>query len=98
MIQTLSPLASKSSEQSSAKVLCLYTNSSSQLRIAKINNIQNCKFERVVFPGERLLFEAVLDAKLEIYIGRMGQVILVETINCDRLRVDEESSVLVSKT
>lgn len=89
MVQTASPLASKSSEQSSENILCLYGNYTSQLQIAKINNIQGCKLERVVFPGERVLFEALPEAELEIHEGMKGKGYLAEKINCTRLRVNE---------
>lgn len=88
MVQTVSSLASKSSEQYSDGILCLYSNYTSQLQIAKMNNIQNCKFERVVFPGQRLLFEAVPEAQLEIYTGMMGKAYLADKINCSCLRVE----------
>jgi hypothetical protein len=45
-------------------------------------------FERVVFPGQRLLFEAIGDALLEIHCGVMASSILSDTIPCDRLRIE----------
>ena len=89
MVQTVSPLASKSSLASSDNILCMYSNYTNQLQIAKINNIQSCQLERVVFPGERLLFEAVPEAQLEIHKGMMGKAYLADTINCAHLRVNE---------
>lgn len=59
------------------------------MQIARISNIQNWYFERVVFPGQRLLFEAVPDAQLEIHTGMMASAILSDTIPCLTLRVEE---------
>jgi len=73
--------------QESEKFLCLYTNYTSQIQVAKINNIKSCNFERVVFPGQRMLFEAMPNAQLEIHTSGTGKEILSDKINCDGLRV-----------
>lgn len=93
MLETLSPLASESSEQ----ILCFYTNSTSQIQIARLTNIQRFNFEKIVFPGERLFFDAMPYGQLEIEKGMKGSTKLVEKISCDLLRVYEESSDLESK-
>jgi hypothetical protein len=74
------------------RLLCCYVNSTSQIQVARITNIPNWYFERVVFPGQRLVFEAVPSAMLEIHSGMMASAILSDTIPCSRLRVQEESS------
>lgn len=76
----------------SKRILCSYVNATSLLQIARIANISNWYFERVVFPGQRLLFEALPDAQLEIHTYEMVSVILSDTILCDRLRIKEESA------
>ncbi|NEQ35235.1 MAG: DUF1830 domain-containing protein [Okeania sp. SIO3I5] len=85
MAQILDPLPSNSSNQ----VLCCYVNATSQIQIAKISNIPNWDFERVVFPGQRLVFEAVIGACMEIHTGSMASSILSDTIPCDRLQINE---------
>ncbi|WP_366918628.1 DUF1830 domain-containing protein [Acaryochloris sp. IP29b_bin.148] len=40
----------------SEHVFCSYHNCSKQLQIARITNIPNWSYERVVFPQEHLLF------------------------------------------
>lgn len=57
------------------------------MKIVRITNIPSFHFERVVFPGERLLFEAPAEAQLKIYISRFSTSVLVEVITCDRLVV-----------
>lgn len=74
-------------------MLCCYLNATSRIQIARIANIPNWYFERAVFPGQRLLFEAPPDAQLEIYIGMMGSAILSDKIPCTNLRVNEGMSV-----
>ena len=85
MAQILDPLPS----DSSGKILCCYVNATSQIQIARITNIPNWYFERVVFPGQRLVFEAVPAALMEIHTGMMASAILSDKIPCDRLQINE---------
>jgi hypothetical protein len=73
-------------------ILCCYVNATSQIQVARITNIPNWYFERVVFPGQRLVFEALPDALLEIHTGMMASAILSDTIPCDRLFVKDKSN------
>lgn len=73
--------------------LCCYVNATSQIQIARITNIENWYFERVVFPGQRLVFEALPGALLEIHTGMMASAILSDTIPCHKLRVHAEEGV-----
>lgn len=87
MAQILDPLPPDRSNP----VLCCYVNATSKIQIARITNIPNWYFERVVFPGQRLLFEAPPDAQLEIHTGMMASAILSDTIPCIRLQVSEQN-------
>ncbi|MEM6446355.1 MAG: DUF1830 domain-containing protein [Cyanobacteria bacterium J06642_2] len=73
------------------RVTCVYVNSSSSIQIARITNVKNWYFERVVFPGQRLMFEAVPDATVEIHTGMMASAILDDTFLCRDLAVDDEN-------
>jgi Domain of unknown function (DUF1830) len=70
-------------------ILCCYVNATSKIQIARITNIPNWYFERVVFPGQRLIFEAVPQALLEIHCGMMASAILSDTIPCERLHIQD---------
>lgn len=83
-------LDSLPSEQS-GKILCCYVNATSKIQVARISNIPNWYFERVVFPGQRLVFEASREAQMEIHTGMMASAILSDTIPCDRLAISEPS-------
>lgn len=78
--------------EQSGKLLCCYVNATSKIQVARISDIPNWYFERVVFPGQRLVFEAPKVAHLEIHTGMMASAILSDTIPCDRLALDEPSS------
>ena len=87
MAQILDPLP----PEQSGKILCCYINATSKIQVARISNIPNWYFERVVFPGQRLVFEAPRKAQLEIHTGMMASAILSDKIPCDRLMLDEPS-------
>lgn len=84
MAQILDPLPSDGQSQ----VLCCYVNATSKIQVARITNVPDWYFERVVFPGQRLLFETVPRALLEIHTGMMASAILSDSIPCERLQVD----------
>jgi Domain of unknown function (DUF1830) len=86
MAQILDPLP----PNSAARILCCYVNATSKVQIARITNVANWYFERVVFPGQRLIFEAMSEGVLEIHTGMMASAILSDKIPCDRLRVEED--------
>ncbi len=86
MTQILDPIPSYDKNE----ILCCYVNATSQIQVARITNIPNWYFERVVFPGQRLVFETVPQASLEIHSGMMASSILSDVIPCYELRIDQE--------
>ncbi len=68
-------------------ICCCYVNSTSQIQIARITNIHKWYFERVVFPGQKLLFETLDYGHLEIHTGMMASSILSDKIPCQQLIV-----------
>ena len=88
MAQILDPLP----PNQSAQILCCYVNATSKIQISRISNIDNWYFERVVFPGQRLVFEAPPEAVLEIHTGMMATAILSDNIPCERLCINEDTS------
>ncbi|MEH2407168.1 MAG: DUF1830 domain-containing protein [Nostoc sp.] len=88
MAQILDPLP----PEQSGKILCCYINATSKIQVARISNIPNWYFERVVFPGQRLVFEAPRKGQVEIHTGMMASAILSDKIPCDRLMLEEPSA------
>ena len=70
-------------------LLCSYINVTNQIQVARITNIPNWYFERVVFPGQRLVFEAISNGILEIHSGMMASAILSDSIPCKRLAIQD---------
>lgn len=52
----------------SAATLCVHVNASDRIQVVRLTECSE-ELERVVFPGQRLMFEAPADAVLEIYAG-----------------------------
>ena len=94
MAQILDPLP----PEQSVKILCCYVNATSKMQVARISNIPNWYFERVVFPGQRLVFESPIIAQLEIHTGMMASAILSDTIPCDRLAIKDDDNELNSNS
>ncbi len=84
MAQILDPLPSDGQSQ----ILCCYMNATSKIQVARITNVSDWYFERVVFPGQRLLFETIPRAILEIHTGMMASSILSDSIPCEQLEVE----------
>ena len=69
------------------QILCSYKNKTPTVQIIRITNIPNWYFERVVFPGEMLLFEALPEAVLEIYSRESARPFWSDRFLCDCLKV-----------
>jgi len=85
MAQILDPLPNGKKNS----ILCCYVNATSHIQIVRITNIANWYFERVVFPGQRLVFETLGEAFLEIHTGMMASAILSDNIPCERLYISD---------
>ena len=93
MAQILDPLP----PDQSVTLFCCYVNATSKIQVARISDIPNWYFERVVFPGQRLVFEAPREAHLEIHTGMMASAILSDKIPCDRLVISEANNYELAK-
>ncbi|MBO1058900.1 MAG: DUF1830 domain-containing protein [Dolichospermum sp. JUN01] len=88
MAQILDPLP----PEHSGKILCCYVNATSKIQVTRISNIPNWYFERVVFPGQRLVFEVLPEAQMEVHTGMMASAIISDTIPCNTLIIHEPSN------
>ena len=80
------------SSKDNSSILCYYANVTNQIQVVRIGNIPNWYFERVLFPRQRLMFEAAVEAVLEIHTSAVLSAILSDKIPCYVLRVIEEVS------
>lgn len=94
MAQILDPIPGARQEH----IMCCYVNATSQIQVVRITNIANWYFERVAFPGQRLVFESFPEALLEVHTGMMASAIISDTIPCERLKIEEKSNKEEKKT
>lgn len=80
-------LTSASMPNTENNLFCFYTNQTNQVQILRISDRQNGYFERVVFPGQRLIFEAEPTAFLEVHTGTIVSSILSDKIPCSKIQV-----------
>jgi hypothetical protein len=71
--------------RSTTNLRCAYTNRSGQFQVVRITDLPGQFFERAVFPGQCLQFEAPATACLKVYSGGMVTALLADTIPCNRL-------------
>ncbi len=64
------------------------------MQIARITNIANWYFERVILPGQRLIFESPSEAELEIHTNTNITAILADKIQCQSLEMNTTISIL----
>lgn len=76
---------SNSTVSNSTGMLCYYANTSGQMQIARIMQGSVRMFERVVFPGQRVLFNAPADAELEVQTRAIANLLFSERIPCVQL-------------
>ena len=69
------------------QALCYYQNRTSRLQVIRGSEWPQWNLERVVFPGQLFLFEAPLNADLEIYDSNATNAVPLERIQCRRLQV-----------
>jgi hypothetical protein len=69
------------------RILCYYVNQTDKLQSASIIGISGWQCERLIFPKQRFLFEAIPQALLQIYAGTTVGTVLLEQIPCIRLQV-----------
>lgn len=74
--------------------LCCYTDRTPDIQVIRIAHLPDYYFERVVFPGQRLMFEAAPDAQLEIITGSVISAMIADRIRCDRLQVKRNKSLI----
>lgn len=68
------------------QILCFYVNDTNTLQVLNILNTPQFIFDRLVFPGERLMFEAVPEAILKVTSETSNQETSI-SIPCLKLQV-----------
>lgn len=75
----------KTLKEQSQKICCCYDNHTFNFQIIRIVELPTFFFERVVCPGQQLVFEANLNSQLEVHSSSYISSVLSDTIPCCRL-------------
>ncbi|PSN19301.1 hypothetical protein C7271_07995 [filamentous cyanobacterium CCP5] len=67
--------------------LCAYQNRTGTIQVIRIPDLPGHHFERVVFPGQRLMFHAPAEARIEVHSANQAGALLADTFTCDRIKV-----------
>jgi len=78
----------------SSKILCCYFNSTDQLQLIRVLNNNGYSLEKIMFPQQRFLFEAVPAGILEVHTTQKGQQILAEIYSCLNLQNNQPQAQL----
>lgn len=72
--------------QPNVKTLCYYTNSTHKIQLIRVADGGNQSLEKIVFPQQRVLFEAIAQEQLTVYSESKGKQVLAEIIPCQNLQ------------
>ena len=75
----------KSIVETATPVLCYYTNTRDRVQVIRLDDGSDRNWQRVVFPRERLMFDALATAVLEVYEGGEDGDRLFERLDCREL-------------
>lgn len=73
--------------ETTAPCLCAYQNQTQTVQVIRIPDLPGQHFERVIFPGQRLMFYAPAPARLMVYTGSQAGALLADSLTCDRIQV-----------
>jgi hypothetical protein len=76
-------------------LLCYYINASRSIQ--QIRYVSDESLDRIVFPGEKIMFESLPESLLEIYTYTTTGLQLFQTIACSQLQVKARSRAELEK-
>lgn len=71
-----------------SKMLCYYANITAQIQLIRVVKNRHLNLEKIVFPQQRILFEAMSEAQLEIYDSRSEKLKIAKIIPCRDLEIN----------
>jgi hypothetical protein len=75
-------------------ITCIYRNETTGMQIIRLDESSEFYLERMVMPGQCLMFEAPASASLQIHSNRMMSAILEDTIPCQQLQQHADNKVV----
>jgi len=69
-------------------ILCYYFNPSNKIQLIRVWNLNSYSLEKILFPQQRILFEAMPGGMLEVHTKQQDRQILEEVFSCLNLQVN----------
>lgn len=77
-------------------ILCYYFNSSNTIQHIRVGNGNNYSLEKIIFPQQRILFEAIPEGMLEVHTKQQDQQLLEEVFSCLNLKANQSQPQLAT--
>jgi hypothetical protein len=71
-------------------ILCCYVNRTNLPQVGWLANLPSWQFERLILPGESILFTTDAEARLELHAVTTKTALHVEQIPCQLLSIGED--------
>ena len=88
-------MSSLGSSDDSQSALYCYGNYTNRIQVAIATSNSKPNLERILFPGDKFLFEASDRANLELYVEIAGNTILLDRISGSDLQVRDVSTEVI---
>ena len=75
--------------QRTSIILCDYFNSTHQIQLVRLWNGKGYSLEKIVFPSQRILFEAKPENILEVHTKQEDEQLLESVLVCNSLQVSQ---------
>jgi hypothetical protein len=89
----MQPITSTKLTQQTSRMLCYYFNSTSKIQLVRIWNSKKYSgeysWEKIIFPQQRILFEAKPEEILEVHTKSEGKPLLESIFSCCNLKINQ---------
>ena len=69
-------------------MLCYYANTTDRIQLIRVVKDRCLNLEKIVFPQQRILFEAMSESQLEIYNSQSPKLRIAKIIPCRDLEIN----------
>ena len=90
------PITSSTLTQKSSEILCYYFNSTHKIQLIRLWNGRSYSLEKIIFPQQRILFEAKPEEILEVHVKRDGKQLLKSIFVCHDLQAKQSQAQLAA--
>ncbi|MEL7076525.1 MAG: DUF1830 domain-containing protein [Cyanobacteria bacterium J06582_2] len=90
------PVSNSTLTQQTSDTLCYYFNSTNKIQLIRLWDGKKYSLEKIIFPRQRVLFEAKPEEILEVHTNQKGEQILESIFACSSLKVKQSQPQLAT--